>query len=285
MIIGTVSPCYAGDDVASTEAQTDIAESQVASSDEMAPKLELEEEGMAPVPGSSVENGEYPVEAVSSSSMFKVVDCTLTVKDSQMTAVMTMSGTGYLKLFMGTGAEAVNASEEDFIPFEENEDGMHTFEIPVEALDKPIDCAAFSKRKEKWYDRRLLFKSSSLPQDALLGLKITDVSSLGLEDGSYEVDVKLEGGSGKTEIQSPAQMEVQDGKVMVTLAFATPHFDYILADDEKFTTVNTEGDSVFRIPVETMDWKMPVVIDTVALGKPVELDYTLEFDSSSIESK
>lgn len=289
VVFGIASPCYAEDDAlfleeyGAEEALDDAG--QVASSDEMAPKVEIEEEGMTPIPGSDIRDGEYSIEVSSSSSMFKIVDCTLKVEDSKMSAVMTMSGTGYLKLFMGTGAEAVEAAEEEYIPFVENEDGQHTYEIPVEALDQSIDCAAFSKRKEKWYDRQLLFQSSSLPQDAFLNLKSTNVADLGLEDGNYQVAVTLEGGSGKTKLQSPADMEIKDGKAVVTLAFETSHFDYMLVSDEKFTTVNEDGNSVFQIPVEMMDWKMPVVIDTVALGSPVELDYTLEFDSSSVKSK
>ena len=37
--------------------------------------------------------------------------------------------------------------------------------VPVEALDQGIPCAAFSK-KEKWYDRTLLFRAGSLPEEA-----------------------------------------------------------------------------------------------------------------------
>lgn len=37
-------------------------------------------------------------------AMFKVVDCKLTVKNGLMSAVITLSGTGYDYLYMGTGA-------------------------------------------------------------------------------------------------------------------------------------------------------------------------------------
>ena len=67
--------------------------------------------------------------------------------------------------------EAVEASQEEYIPYVENEEGQYTYEVPVEALDMGIDCAAFSKNKEKWYDRTLVFKSASLPQDALLNIE------------------------------------------------------------------------------------------------------------------
>ncbi len=70
-----------------------------------------------------------------------------------MTAKMHMGGTGYLYVYMGTGEQAAAAEEADYIPFTEEADGTHSFTVPVKALDEGIDCAAFSKKKEKWYDR------------------------------------------------------------------------------------------------------------------------------------
>ena len=121
---------------------------------------------MEPVYASQLKEGEYSVTVDSSSSMFQIVSCTLTVKDGAMTAKMTMGGTGYLKVFLGTGEEAAAADEADCIAYEETATGEHTFTVPVEALDKGIDCAAYSKRKEMWYDRTLVFRASSLPQEA-----------------------------------------------------------------------------------------------------------------------
>ena len=94
--------------------------------------------------------------------MFKVVNCKLTVANGEMTAVMTLSGTGYGKLFMGTGEEAANADESAYIPFVEDAEGNYTYTVPVAALDTPIQCAAWSIKKSEWYDRDLVFKSDSI---------------------------------------------------------------------------------------------------------------------------
>ena len=83
-------------------------------------------DGMEPVSADALKDGGYEVRVDSSSGMFRITECELTVQDGAMSAVMTMSGTGYLKLYMGTGAEAEQASEADFIPFVENADGKHT---------------------------------------------------------------------------------------------------------------------------------------------------------------
>lgn len=147
--------------------ETDISYDQVASEDEKSTAHEVGVEGMFPVYGADVEDGVYEAEMESSSSMFKAVSVSLTVKEGEMTAALTMSGTGYLKLFMGTGAQAAKADPSEYIGYEENEEGKHVYTIPVEALDAPIDCAAFSRNKEKWYDRSILIRADSLPEGAV----------------------------------------------------------------------------------------------------------------------
>lgn len=256
----------------------------VASKDEMVTPEDVVEEGMVPIEGTSVKDGVYDVTVDSSSSMFKIVACKLTVKDGKMTAVLTMSSDGYLKLFMGTGEEAVKAKEEDYIPFVENEDGAQTYEVPVEALDQGIDCAAYSRRKEKWYDRVILFRADSLPQDAFAEGVITTPEDLALEDGAYTVDVVLEGGSGRTGVETPASMIVKDGVATATIIFSSSNYDYVIVGKDKILTTSEAGEnSAFEIPVTGFDWKMPITGDTIAMGKSHEISYTLTFDSASIQ--
>ncbi len=111
-------------------------------------------------------DGTYSITVESDNKMFKVTDCKLTVKDGKLTAAVTLSGTGYGKLFVGTAEQALTATEADFIPFEDV-DGkyVYTFEIP--ALDAPVQVAAWSTKKSEWYDRTLTFSSASLPAEAL----------------------------------------------------------------------------------------------------------------------
>ena len=199
-----------------------------------------------------------------------------------MSALMTMSGTGYLKLYMGTGEEAVNAPEEEYIPFAETEDGRHTFEIPVEALDMGIACTAFSKNKEKWYDRTLVFVSTSLPEEAFREIAMTTAEDLKLEDGVYLAEVTLSGGSGKASVESPAQITVEGGEMTAQIIFSSKNYDYMLVKGERYDKVNEEGNSTFLIPLSGFDYNMPVVADTVAMSVPHEIEYTLFFDSSTL---
>ncbi len=111
---------------------------------------------------STVADGVYNIAVSSSSSMFKIEQATLTVKEGKMSAVLTLSGKGYEKLFLGTAEEAANASEDAFAFYMENGDAGYKYEIEVEALDKEINCAAYSFKKQTWYDRVLVFDSATL---------------------------------------------------------------------------------------------------------------------------
>ena len=122
----------------------------------------------SPIYADQLEDGTYTIEVSSSSSMFKIVDAQLTVADGEMTAVLTLSGDGYEKLYMGTGEQALEDTEDTYVYFVENDEGMYTYEVPVAALDQDLDCAAWSFRKEKWYDRVLVFQSALISEDAFI---------------------------------------------------------------------------------------------------------------------
>ena len=265
-----------------TTAQDDSNTSQVASASDMAGVQDVVEDGMTPVTGDKVKDGTYNITVDSSSEMFNITACELTVKDGEMTAVMHMGGTGYLYVYMGTGEEAAAADEADYIPFTEEADGTHSFTVPVKALDEGIDCAAFSKKKEKWYDRTILFRADSLPTDALADGVMTTAESLSLADGTYTADVTLTGGSGRASVDSPAEITVADGKVTAKIVWSSKNYDYMKVNDEKYDAVIENEHSTFEIPVSGFDWAMPVVADTTAMSEPHEIEYTLKFDSASI---
>ena len=272
--------CAANTD--SQQADSQPTSNAVASADEMAGVEDVVEEGMTPIDGSQVKDGVYDITVDSSSSMFQIVSCELTVENGSMTAQMTMGGTGYLYVYMGTGEQAANADESEYIPFVEDAAGAHTYTVPVEALDAGVPCAAFSKNKEKWYDRTLVFRADSLPTDAFAEGVVTTAEDLSLADGAYQVDVTLEGGSGRASVQSPAQMSVENGKVTATIVWSSSNYDYMKVDDVRYDAVIENDRSVFTIPVTCFDWKMAVVADTIAMSQPHEIDYALRFDSASI---
>ena len=107
-------------------------------------------------------------------------------------------------------------------------------------------------------------------------------TKVALKDGSYTVYVKLLGGTGKASVASPASVSVEDGQAYAQIVFSSKHYDYMLVDGEKFLPVNTEGNSVFEIPVLIFDEPMTVIGDTVAMSKPHEIEYTITFHTESL---
>lgn len=97
------------------------------------------------------------------------------------------------------------------------------------------------------------------------------------QDGTYQMEVELLGGSGRASVASPAEVEIKDGKAVATLEWSSPNYDYMVVNGEKYLPVNTEGNSVFRIPVEAFDQDIAVIADTVAMSTPHEIEYTLNF--------
>ncbi len=239
-------------------------------------------DGMTEIYGDSIADGEYSIKVDSSSSMFKIVDCTLKVSGGKMTADMVMSGTGYEKVFIGTSEEAENAAESDFIAFTENSDGQSVFTVPVESLDSVINCAAFSKRKELWYDRELVFRSDSLSADAFSNSAYVTAVDLKLADGDYTAAVELSGGSGKAKIDSPTKITISGGNATAEIRWGSNNYDYMVVDGEKYLPISMNEVSVFEIPIEGFDFKINIAADTTAMSTPHEIEYTLYFDSSTI---
>ena len=156
----------------------------------------LKKTGDIPAEGTPAD-GIYSTSAVTGAAMFKVVGTKLTVKNGKMTALITLSGIGYDYLYMGTGADAANHTDQ-WIKYKgtatytldgETKTGR-TYEIPVAALDKPITVASHSESHKKWYDRTITFRSKDLK-------KIGDVSTGG-NGNSGSTDNGTTGGNGST---------------------------------------------------------------------------------------
>ena len=258
------------------------AEGGVADASQMTTVEEVVEPGMTPVYAADLVDGEYPVAFKCSSSMFRIESALLKVAEGKMEVTLTMGSKTFLHVYPGSAEEA--ASKDAWIEPVENENGAMTFTIPVEALDAAVPCAAYSKNKELWYDRSLLFRADSLPMKAFRDGFFTTAESLSLEDGRYMVAVTLSGGSGRARVQSPTALYVEHGACTAVIGWSSKNYDYMKVEGEKFLPVPNEDNSAFRIPVLYFDRPMPVIADTVAMSEPHEISYTLLFDSSSLEA-
>lgn len=162
LALGTAQPAFADDE-----------HSEVAGSGETAAQKDVLKYGMTPIAGSQIKDGTWEITVDSSSEFFRIEKAELTVENGEMTAALTMSSYSYTLLYMGTAEEAAAAPASDYISYEDIDD-WYVFTVPVSALNKEIDCAAFSDRRQKWYRRKILFDASSLPEEALNGLKLPD---------------------------------------------------------------------------------------------------------------
>lgn len=106
------------------------------------------------------------------------------------------------------------------------------------------------------------------------------------EDGTYTAAVTLEGGTGRATIESPAVLHCENGQFRAVIVWSSPNFDYMKVDGEKYDLVSEPGsNSVFEIPVSAFDQKLDVIADTVAMSEPHEVEYTLYFDSATLQKQ
>ena len=122
---------------------------------------------MTPVYPEDVQEGDYEPDVISDSRFFRIIHSDLSNRNGRMEAIITISSTSYAYVFQGTAEQAAAADSSEWITADEK-DGYGSFEISVEALNKEIPCAAFSKKKQKWYDRNIVFLADSMPDGTVM---------------------------------------------------------------------------------------------------------------------
>ena len=234
-------------------------------------------------------DGVYTAEFSTDSSMFHVSEAcdgkgTLTVKDGVMTIHISLGSKKILNLYPGLAEDAAKDGAVLLQPTTDTvtySDGMteevYGFDVPVPMIGEEFDLALIGT-KGKWYDHKVKV-SDPVAEGAA---DTFDLSAV--EDGSYTIELTMEGGSGRASIQSPAQLAIADGAATATLEWSSPNYDYMLVNGEKYLPVNTEGNSVFEVPVEALDVPLTMIGDTVAMSTPHEVEYTVTFHSQTLES-
>ena len=268
---------------AGAETAPNTVSSAVADASQMTRVEEVVEEGMVSVFGEKLREGDYPIKAECSSSMFRITDSVLHVKDGELTVTIAMNSTSYLYVYPGTAFEAAADDESAWVVGIGDEDGRVCFTFPIDALDTGVPCAAYSKNKELWYDRTLLFRADSLPMEAFRADFFMTAESLGLADGEYLVDVNLTGGSGRSKLLSPTALHVENGVCTATIIWGSKNYDYMRIGDTKFLPLPEAENSAFEIPVAFFDRPLAVAADTVAMSEPHEIEYSLLFPSDSLQ--
>lgn len=229
-------------------------------------------------------DGTYMAEFQTDSGMFHVSEAcegkgTLTVENGKMTIHISLASKNIVNLYPGLAEDAKKEGAELLFPTEDTvtySDGMkeevYGFDVPVPELETEFNLALIGT-KGKWYDHKV---SVTNPQ-----AKNADA----LADGTYSVELAFEGGSGRAELLSPATLTVTDGKAVAAVQWSSPNYDYMIVDGEKYLPVNTQGGSVFEIPVLKFDEPMNVIGDTVAMSRPHEVEYAVTFRSDTVKKK
>lgn len=236
-------------------------------------------EAVEPIPECPLEDGTYSAEFRTDSSMFHVNEAydnlgVLTVKDGRMTIHVTLASKSIVNLFPGTaeqaqakGAQLLEPTVDQVTYSDGYTEEAHGFDIPVPYLDEEFDCALIGT-KGKWYDHKV---------------SVTNPRPI-IEDGEYTAEVTLTGGTGKATVSSPARVFVKDGKLTAEIIWSSSNYEYMTLDGVQYDRVETQGNSTFIIPI-TFDEDIEISALTTAMSEPHLIDYTLHFDSATLQKK
>lgn len=266
LLAAALTGCGAASSTASSAAGSETASSVASSA--------ASETAAAALP-----DGVYTAEFDTDSGMFHANEAcdgkgTLTVENGKMTFHVSLASKKIVNLYVGMAADADANKADWLLPTTDTvtySDGtseeVYGYDIPIAAVDEDFQLALLGT-KGKWYDHTVSIRNAEPKAEAAAETPA---------DGEYNVNVVLEGGSGRATVDSPAALTVADGKMTVTIVWSSPNYDYMIVDGEKYLPTNTEGNSTFVIPVAALGTPLSVTADTVAMSTPHEIEYTLTF--------
>ena len=251
-------------------------------------------------PDPGIADGTYVATFTTDNPMFHVNEANqdkgiLTVENGNMTIHVSLQSKKIVNLYPGTAEDAQKDGAEllepttDTVTYSDGfTDEVYGFDVPVPALDEEFDLALLGT-KGNWYDHKVVVSdpvegddiSAVIGENA--GTQAATPSELGISDGEHTVEVTLDGGTGRASVDSPAQIRIKGAECIAVITWSSPHYDYMIVDGQRYEPVNTEGNSVFEIPVPYFDKAVKVIADTTAMSEPHEIEYTLTFDSASVK--
>lgn len=245
-----------------------------------------------------IADGTYVATFTTDNPMFHVNEANedkgiLTVEDGKMTIHVSLQSKKIVNLYPGLaedakkdGAELLEPTTDKVTYSDGYEDEVYGFDIPVPALDEEFDVALIGTHG-KWYDHKVIVSDPVEGDDiqAVIGGSSEQggADAADLADGEHTVEVALEGGTGKATVESPAVIRKSGDEIIAVITWSSPYYDYMIVDGQRCEPVNTGGNSVFEIPVASLDSPLEVIADTTAMSEPHEIEYTLTFDPASIK--
>ena len=232
-----------------------------------------------PTPGEGIANGTYNTTGETGASMFKVVKAVLTAKDGKYQVTLTLSGTGYDYLCVGSAADAPN-KKDSWAPAKivnctingETRD-FYTYTFDVDDPTKPIAIASHSQKNDKWYDRTVTLNTTGLKRTA--------------PDGSYTVTAECSASMFKI---VSAKLVSVNGEMKAVLTLSGTGYDYLYPgtgeqaakDKDNWVPFQTDADGkyTYTIPVSELD--KPLTISSHSKKNDIWYDRVVTFLSSSL---
>ena len=227
-----------------------------------------------------LDTGKYvvDVDAASASGMFRVVNCVLTSVGGKLQADITLSGTGYDKLYMGSKEAAASASKDQLIGYSVNAEGKYVFTVPVKSMDTGVKIAAHEFNSGKWYDCTLTFKTEGIT-------KYVQVS-----DGSYKVNVTSSSSMFKV---TDCVLTSKNGEIFAKITLSGKSYDYLYIGTKEEAALETNASKripcvvendmfTYTIPVALLDTGIAVASHSTVSGN--WFDRTLTFASAGMKN-
>lgn len=264
-----------------------------------------------------LKDGTYKVKATTDRKMFYLypkkknpATTILVKKNGKMTATITLTGSGYDYVYMGTPKQAKKAGKKKWIKYKKV-NGYYTFKIPVSALDKKLPITPHSSKYEKdgdpstdpWRpDKWIKFYSSGAKKvkdgttiktkgkasnrnggnnqkqnnwvdDGKKGTSAVN-NSTSLKDGTYKPDkFRWSGGSGRLSYIRCTKIVVRGGKAYATIEFGSSKYDSLKANGRTYSK-SGGGNSKFTIPVK-LNANNTIIGRTTAMSQPHWVRYSI----------
>lgn len=253
--------------------------------------------GIEKTADTGIADGTYVATFTTDNSMFHVNEANqdkgiLSVKDGKMTIHVSLQSKKIVNLYPGSaedakkeGAELLEPTTDKVVYSDGYEDEVYGFDIPVPALDEEFDVALIGTHGN-WYDHKVVVSDPVEGDDiqsVINGNTADNAASSYVTDGEHTIEVALEGGTGRASVESPAVIRKNGEEITAVITWSSPYYDYMIVDGQRYEPVNSDGNSVFEIPVASFDSPLEVVADTTAMSEPHEIEYTLKFDPASIK--
>ncbi len=247
-----------------------------------------------------IPDGTYVATFTTDNPMFHVNEAyndkgILTVENGKMTIHVSLQSKKIVNLFPGTAEDARKEGAEllepttDTVTYPDGyTDEVYGFDVPVPSLDEEFDLALLGT-KGKWYDHKVIVSDPVEGSDIVsaagdhTGEQAAEAETPDISDGEHTAEVTLDGGTGRASVESPAVIRKNGDECIAVITWSSPYYDYMIVDGQRYDPVNTEGNSVFEIPVPYFDKPVDVIADTTAMSEPHEIEYTLTFDSASVK--